>query len=60
LPNSRINGYMSTIRFNSNNDFTVGTDPFLPDIQVFETQKDIVEENDPVLEQTLNIIRNKQ
>jgi len=51
---------MSTIRFNSNNDFTVGTDPFLPDIQVFETQKDIVEENDPVLEQTLNIIRNKQ
>ncbi len=60
LPHSRIMGYMSTIRFNSTDSFSVKTTPFLPDIHVDETINDVINDKDPVLEQTLDIIRKKQ
>jgi C-terminal processing protease CtpA/Prc len=60
LPNSGIAGYMSTIRFNSTNDFIIDSIPFMPDIHVNETIEDILEGRDPVLEKTLEIIRRKQ
>ena len=60
LPFSKIMGAMSTIRFNSTDSFSIGTNPFLPDIQVDETIDDILKGKDPVLEQTLEIIRKKQ
>jgi hypothetical protein len=59
LPNSKITGFISTIRFNSNADFFIGKEPFIPDIIVSKTIEDLINNRDPVLEKTLIIIRKK-
>lgn len=60
LPNSGISGYVSTIRFNSGNDFVIDSIPFMPDVLVFESIDDFLKNRDPVLEKTLEIIQRKQ
>jgi hypothetical protein len=60
LPNSKISGFISTIRFNSGDDFTIDTIPFMPDVLVFETIDDAIFNHDPVLNKTIEIIRTKE
>ncbi len=60
LPNSGISGYMSTIRFNSGYDFEIDTIPFMPDVRIFEDIEDLLQNRDPVVRKTLEIIKRKQ
>jgi C-terminal processing protease CtpA/Prc len=50
LPNSGLNVYISTIRFNANDEFGTDPSPINPDIEIDFTPADIAEGVDPVLE----------
>ncbi len=60
LPHSRISGYMSTIRFNSTEEFFNDSLPFMPDVPVNETIEDVLQNRDPVFAEALRIIILKQ